>query len=110
MHSVSLRPHHIESLLEYRRSPWSTRDVEDLYSPAQEKDSIKLLQSLLDDLDTKVKIVAGLDSLCVMCEYASKCSNEDEERIELEDKEALLRFGIKIGETYTIRELLDLVF
>ena len=85
---AKLRGHHLICLNFFRGEGYSEEFIENLYSVIGKE---------------KMEIVSGPDEVCARCPYLkyNKCSNSDytNEKILLQDKEALRLLGFKHGMT-----------
>jgi len=92
-----LRPHHLRYFLE---------DVPVWLSKVYGKEAAEAMLDCIGDipLDAEIKLVDNCDELCLICDADDPpCPSQSQER------EMAEKFGLEIGRTYKLSELIDAV-
>lgn len=113
MDGVYLRPHHLETLRSFYRDVWTEaykRIIERKYSSEFADQMIEFFQTLVDNPSIRLILTSGLDSLCESgngCPHRRDCEGRKKEGIEREDRAAMEKFGVGIGDNFTVEDFLN---
>lgn len=104
---VKFRPHHVESLIEYSENPslWIARGLVDGYGEETLRKATEIVEKLLKDSTLKVKLVNGLDDICIICPFAERNNCNGSLR---RDVRILRDHNLEIGKEYSVAEIFEI--
>ncbi len=102
---MRLRFHHLLCILGFRGLGYDEKFI---------KGMERIIQTIKENLDLKIKLVEGCDDICQACPFNINglCENEavgGEERVRERDRQVAGRLDLKAEDILTIKEVLDSV-
>lgn len=114
MGKIYLRPHHIETLVDFATTGWTEaykNKIAKRYGDIFAEQMMEFLKELTNNPHKQIEIISEIDSLCkygVGCFHKRDCEKgKGMQKIKLQDTMAMKKFNINIGEPYTLDNILN---